>query len=446
MKQTKHTVNHKKPTSRSGNHQSGFTIIELLIVVVVIAVLAAILIVSYNGITSRAVETTMKSDLQNAASSLELYSAQNNGYPTSAGLVNNGSGLLMSGDNSASYSLDGDTYCVTVTNPRVTQPYYLSSSSGQVKSGSCNDAGNVWIARSVPSENWFRIAYGNGRFIAVGGGNVTAGSLAPPVGIASADGAQWSGSFPLGSLAAQSPYIAYGGGARFAARMSVGYTGSVATTDNGQTWQNDQSIPGGGSYLGSALAYGNGTYVATVAPPPETYSRVYTSVDGITWTSRGTTIPWTSWSSVTYGNGLFVAVASSGTTRVMTSPDGVTWTARSGAATTANAWISVTYGNGRFVAVANSGTNRAMTSTDGINWTLSNATDQSAWTSVTYGNGKFVAVANSGTNRVMTSTNGIDWTGRSAAEANAWVSVTYGEGCFVALSSDGANRVMTSCW
>ena len=66
------------------------------------------------------------------------------------------------------------------------------------------------------------------------------------------------------------------------------------------------------------------------------------------------------WSSVTYGNGLFVAVAfsGSGTNRVMTSPDGVTWTAR--AAAEANYWFSVTYGNGLFVAVAEDGTNQVM--------------------------------------------------------------------------------------
>ena len=67
------------------------------------------------------------------------------------------------------------------------------------------------------------------------------------------------------------------------------------------------------------------------------------------------------WYSVTYGNGLFVAVAFDGTNRVMTSPDGTTWTAR--AAAEANNWLSVTYGNGLFVAVAVSGTNRVMHAT-----------------------------------------------------------------------------------
>ncbi|PPG44387.1 type II secretion system protein [Rathayibacter sp. AY2B5] len=50
--------------------RSGFTIVELLIVIVVIAILAAITIVGYNGITKQAVEASMKSDLQTAATAL----------------------------------------------------------------------------------------------------------------------------------------------------------------------------------------------------------------------------------------------------------------------------------------------------------------------------------------------------------------------------------------
>jgi hypothetical protein len=46
----------------------------------------------------------------------------------------------------------------------------------------------------------------------------------------------------------------------------------------------------------------------------------------------------------------------------MTSPDGITWTSRSSAAD--NEWYSITYGNGLFVAISTDGTgNRVMTST-----------------------------------------------------------------------------------
>lgn len=49
---------------------SGFTIVELLIVVVVIAILAAITIVSYNGITARANDSSVRAGLSSAAKKL----------------------------------------------------------------------------------------------------------------------------------------------------------------------------------------------------------------------------------------------------------------------------------------------------------------------------------------------------------------------------------------
>lgn len=82
-------------------------------------------------------------------------------------------------------------------------------------------------------------------------------------------------------------------------------------------------------------------------------------MSGIIWTARAAAKS-NQWRSVTYGNGLFVAVSINGTNQVMTSPDGITWTARAAAA--ANLWLSVNYGNGLFVAVSTNGTNRVMTS------------------------------------------------------------------------------------
>lgn len=51
---------------------SGFTIVELLIVVVVIAILAAITIVSYNGITSRAQESAQMTAIDTLAKKAKI--------------------------------------------------------------------------------------------------------------------------------------------------------------------------------------------------------------------------------------------------------------------------------------------------------------------------------------------------------------------------------------
>jgi len=60
---------------------SGFTIVELLIVIVVIAILAAISIVAYNGIQARARDTTRVSDARSITKALQAYHAINGRFP-----------------------------------------------------------------------------------------------------------------------------------------------------------------------------------------------------------------------------------------------------------------------------------------------------------------------------------------------------------------------------
>ncbi len=60
---------------------SGFTLVELLIVIVVIAILATISIISYNGIQQRARNTQTVNAAHDYLTALQAYLAQNGSYP-----------------------------------------------------------------------------------------------------------------------------------------------------------------------------------------------------------------------------------------------------------------------------------------------------------------------------------------------------------------------------
>ncbi len=62
--------------------QTGFTIVELLIVIVVIGILAALVITTFTGIQQKARDTERNTDVKAIHGQVEAYYAQNGRYPT----------------------------------------------------------------------------------------------------------------------------------------------------------------------------------------------------------------------------------------------------------------------------------------------------------------------------------------------------------------------------
>lgn len=82
--------------------QRGFTIVELLIVVVVIAILAAITVVAYNGISNQARQSANLAALDQYDKGIRLYKVENGSFPTAYDI--------------AEYSAQSASYSATVTN------------------------------------------------------------------------------------------------------------------------------------------------------------------------------------------------------------------------------------------------------------------------------------------------------------------------------------------
>lgn len=115
------------------HNKAGFTIVELLIVIVVIGILAAITIVAYSGITNQARTATLKSDLSNASKQLGVKQAETGTYPNPT-LPND---VKASSGNTYQYTSNGTNYCLTISNSNTSIPSYYISNTTSITQGNC---------------------------------------------------------------------------------------------------------------------------------------------------------------------------------------------------------------------------------------------------------------------------------------------------------------------
>lgn len=129
--------------------QTGFTIVELLIVIVVIGILAAITIVAYNGIQERARNTTLISDLTASAKQLRIDQTTNNLFPATIAEANSNRGLKASAGTTYSYTVNNasspQTFCLSATNG---SQIYSVSHDGTPTGGGCT---NLALGASSPN-------------------------------------------------------------------------------------------------------------------------------------------------------------------------------------------------------------------------------------------------------------------------------------------------------
>lgn len=110
---------------------SGFTIVEVLIVVIVIGILATVTIVAYNGVINNGRNAAAKTTAADIASAVAVHYTRNGAYPATLGEV----GFEASGDTTYAYAVTSTTFCAGVTVKDVT--YYVSNDSDTPSQTDC---------------------------------------------------------------------------------------------------------------------------------------------------------------------------------------------------------------------------------------------------------------------------------------------------------------------
>jgi len=139
---------HNEQQKGNRTQRAGFTIVELLIVIVVIGILAAVALVSYTGIKNRSVEASLKADLQSIVKQLELANVDNPSYLSS--VAADGGTLKKSQGTTIQYSYTSNTnYCITATTSQSDSLVYnYLSTRGSIEAGAC--AGHTGSVPSLP--------------------------------------------------------------------------------------------------------------------------------------------------------------------------------------------------------------------------------------------------------------------------------------------------------
>ena len=109
--------------------QTGFTIVELLIVIVIIGILAAITIVAYNGIQNRANDTAVQNDLNGFAKKMSLYQADNSSFPLALSIT-------------MDIRFSRNSYATTLNN------LYYCSDGGKYSMAAQSKSGNRYVVSS----------------------------------------------------------------------------------------------------------------------------------------------------------------------------------------------------------------------------------------------------------------------------------------------------------
>jgi prepilin-type N-terminal cleavage/methylation domain-containing protein len=380
-------------------HSNGFTIVELIIVVAVIGILAAVVIVAYNGIQGSARDNAVLSDAQGVEAEVARFAtanagryyvdASNNVTWYSQGTANANVSFSPSSGNIIDVVSTTNDYCIRVYNPASSTYKSLDSAATKGSSGS-SCATLVASDEAVDDAETFTFA-----------------------------AITWTQRTSAG-LRAWSAVASSSTGVKLAAAVNGGYI--YTSSDSGATWTERTSAGSRAWY--SIASSADGTKLAATVEG----GYIYTSADsGATWTARTAAGSRQWWGKIaSSADGTKLIAAPSFGTPWMSSDSGATWTNIS--ATGSNNWrdFAMSADGNTILGVASS--NPVWVSTNGgTSWSSQTVSTVQWYNAAMSSDGTKMAIAPTGNQGpVHTSTNsGTTWTSQPGSTSD----------CFNGLSS-----------
>ena len=121
-----------KLQKRLAKEESGFMLIELLIVLVIIGILLAIAVPSYLGFKDRANKAAAQANVRSAVPAVEAFYADNGTY---VGMTGASLAAIDAGVQLTVVSVGASTYCVSNTQGGFT--YYKNGPAGAITATAC---------------------------------------------------------------------------------------------------------------------------------------------------------------------------------------------------------------------------------------------------------------------------------------------------------------------
>lgn len=119
--------------SKLRNDEKGFTLIELMIVIAIIGILAAIAIPQFSAYRTRSYNSSAQSDVRNIATAQEAYYVDASSYTgTVSNLTGAQYGYMQSGNVTVAASGDSTGYVITGAHSSGDKTYKLSGPGGTI--------------------------------------------------------------------------------------------------------------------------------------------------------------------------------------------------------------------------------------------------------------------------------------------------------------------------